>query len=67
MSEHKQEPIKNCPFCGGKAHLYNNFYYTLAYVKCSKCGIKTKEYKGRDWENINLLAIKAWNRRVNNG
>lgn len=64
MSGYKQEPIKNCPFCGGKAHLYNNFYYTLAYVKCSKCGIKTKDYKGRDWENINLLAIKAWNRRV---
>lgn len=67
MFGYKQEPIKNCPFCGGKAHLYNDFYYTLAYVKCSKCGIRTKEYKSRNWEDTNLLAIEAWNRRVNNG
>ena len=67
MFEYKKERIKDCPFCGGKAHLYNDFYYTLAYVKCSKCGIRTKEYKSRNWEDTNLLAIEAWNRRVDNG
>ena len=64
MFGYEQESIKNCPFCGGKAHLYNDFYYTYAYVKCSKCGIRTKEYRSNNWEDTNWLAIEAWNRRV---
>lgn len=67
MFEYEKVKIKDCLFCGGKAHLYNNFCYTHAYVKCSRCGVRTKDYKCRDWEDTNLLAIEAWNRRVNNG
>ena len=70
MFGYEQESIKNCPFCGGKAHLYNNAFHviihTYAYVKCSRCGTRTKQYKGINWEDTNWLAIEAWNRRVNN-
>ena len=48
MFEYEKVKIKDCPFCGGKAHLYNNFCYTHAYVKCSRCGVRTKEYKSKN-------------------
>ena len=52
--------IKSCPFCGGRAEVYEDEYdnTTLYMVACADCGITTSGY---DYEED---AIKDWNRRV---
>lgn len=61
------EPLKPCPFCGGKARLHEFEYdeTPLAAIDCASCGGGTLEYfddrgsgaSGRE------RAIAAWNRR----
>ena len=51
--------IKKCPFCGGKAGLYQD-YMGFWHVQCDNCGIGTTK------NDIKELAVKSWNRRVEN-
>lgn len=52
--------IKRCPFCGGKAGLYED-YSNWWLVQCNSCGASTLKKKyGKE-------AISDWNRRVDNG
>ena len=53
----------HCPFCGGEPQLdYHELLFSSIpadfFVKCTKCGIHTKDYA--DQKN----AIEVWNRRV---
>lgn len=65
----KNEELKPCPFCGGKAELYESEAYNLKtenmengirwFVMCGRCTALTcAALKGK--------AIEAWNRRANN-
>ena len=51
------EGLKSCPFCGGKAEIFegNGFW-----VGCENSCVETAAYKFRD------DAIEVWNRRANN-
>lgn len=61
----KDIELKPCPFCGGKAVLLSNIFFSAsAEVKCKKCGVRTMVYKGGDYSDVVLLASQAWNRRV---
>lgn len=58
--------LKPCPFCGGKARLI--YVSQMSAVKCQKCKVLGKVFpdyyeQGDGKEN----AIKAWNRRADNG
>lgn len=55
----KEIELKPCPFCGGEAHVYQDYtgHYT---VQCDKCGIGTLSY------NNKKTAKRQWNRRVRN-
>ena len=57
--------LKPCPFCGGMARavIYHNREYTRIshYVKCELCDVHTPNYVQRE------IAIKAWNRRAEDG
>lgn len=53
--------LKPCPFCGGKAKLVENIYYTDTWsVMCTNCYSESDRHH-HDWN-----AIQAWNRRENN-
>ena len=64
------EPLKNCPFCGGKAFICEE--KELAYegqkeqqtylVYCTNCRATLLK-----WWTTEEEAIKAWNRRTNDG
>lgn len=60
--------LKACPFCGGRAKIYDNAYHvfvnTYVQIRCTKCGVRTMEYRGQDWDDTHMLAIEAWNRRA---
>ena len=60
--------LKPCPFCGGKAVIRNNAFRVLVHARvdiwCKRCGVRTMEYKGIDWDDTHRLAIEAWNRRA---
>lgn len=54
--------LKPCPFCGGEAFLEEEKIcdeMSFWFVICMKCG-------GSKFSDKNL-AVKAWNRRVQNG
>ena len=55
----KDIELKPCPFCGGKAHIYQNYngYYV---AQCDKCGIGTLLCSDEK------TAKRRWNRRTNN-
>ena len=48
--------LLHCPFCGGKASLYED-YTGYWLVQCDSCGISTLKTKSRK------SAILNWNRR----
>ena len=52
------EKLKPCPFCGGEAAVSYSIVKKY-FITCLKCYASTKL---KDTEG---LAIKAWNRRVN--
>ena len=48
--------IRQCPFCGGKAGLYED-YMSWWLVQCNECGVSTlRRPHAED-------AISSWNRR----
>jgi Lar family restriction alleviation protein len=57
------EPLKPCPFCGGKATFYDYQYKSpppdLYWVACNECGVDT-----HDGSDSQEAAIAAWNRRT---
>lgn len=55
------EELKPCPFCGGKAELYEDHYqYTdhSAWIRCTNCFIHTQTLFGKN------EVIQQWNTRV---
>ena len=52
-----KQHIRRCPFCGGKASLYED-YSSWWHVQCDNCGATT--LKRRSGEE----AILHWNKRV---
>lgn len=52
--------LKPCPFCGGEARV-KSFPHNYA-VYCEICGATTQKYAP-----TKEMAIKAWNRRTDNG
>lgn len=65
--------LKPCPFCGGDAIIDTatrpdgGCHYTVKYVKCQRCGAKTKEkicngYYGEDCSDKEIAEL--WNRRM---
>ena len=58
------ENLKPCPFCGGEAELVienHREYPSTYYVACKSRCLRQYSY------NVKGMAIKAWNRRENNG
>ncbi len=56
-----------CPFCGDGAslvHDYQTGWHDVAYVICTKCGIKTQSYNFDYVKKSVQIAVKQWNRRV---
>ena len=57
--------LKPCPFCGYKGvEIFaddNEYLYYRYFSQCQKCGASAK--RGHTKED----AVKAWNRRVNDG
>ena len=67
--------LKNCPHCGGMAHLEQNFtrktHNYIVYVKCDICGAQGKVYSSEEapaeteWQNEACnAAAAAWNLRT---
>ena len=60
--------LKPCPFCGGKAVLDHSSGLTLSlsmsYIRCNKCGAKTRMFAISTAESSDRQAAEAWNRRV---
>jgi len=55
------EPLKECPFCGGKAALeINDDHASKIFIYCKECGISTDTYIWTDKDD----AVTAWNRRA---
>lgn len=63
--------LKNCPFCGGKAHLKPQSICSGS-IFCEQCHFETAKY----WDNMCShepekkwydKVAEAWNRRTNNG
>lgn len=52
------DKLKPCPFCGGKADIYEDNCYSQFYVQCGVCGCSTV----LDCCEENVVA--AWNMRV---
>ncbi len=50
--------LKPCPFCGGKAKLFEDKDYQIYSVTCTECDAGTNAY------GIRQDAIEAWNGRV---
>lgn len=66
--------LKPCPFCGGEPKLVfeeRSFDYApdLNFVRCTECGSRGKVYHSNliDEAGSGYSAIKAWNRRANDG
>jgi Lar family restriction alleviation protein len=52
------EPLKPCPFCGGKAYAYErNEALEIGNVICSNCGVNMEGDDETD-------AVRLWNRRA---
>lgn len=67
--------LKPCPFCGGNPYLFKDNFGKYG-VACEKCnlwlGIKVENgvpLCDEWWEIFNTKkeAVRAWNRRANNG
>lgn len=67
----KMDEVKPCPFCGGKALADCNYgkHGFFVFVSCQVCGARSKCFAASNlkpnefWEQ----AIKAWNRRTDDG
>lgn len=55
--------LKPCPFCGSKeVRMRFDSVFESYYVACKKCGADVHQFYGLKDE-----AVKAWNRRTENG
>lgn len=52
------DKLKSCPFCGGKAEIYEYGLFPKFYVCCEDCGCYTAPHWCEEY------SIEAWNRRV---
>lgn len=52
------EQLKNCPFCGGEAHIEFSYVWWGYFVSCTVCGATQENYDKEE------EAIEAWNRRA---
>ena len=68
--------LKLCPFCGGKAKIIHGRPFEqkkgkrMAFVRCKTCKVKTQTYiqlPYMSWEDVDRLAIEAWEMRAGNG
>jgi len=64
--------LRPCPYCGSKnvkPHVTpgdDGYYPASAYIECKDCGLRGREYDGKDSADLEgafLLAMVAWNRR----
>lgn len=63
-----ENDLKPCPFCGGEARTgYAINDYNRWGVECTKCGAVVEVATWLGVFDIEENAIKAWNRRANNG
>ena len=67
-----QRHLRECPNCHGKKvlpvvkHGDWGYYPASAYIECEDCGLKSKEFEGKDDSDESgalRKAILAWNRR----
>jgi len=60
------DELKPCPFCGGSAVYIAKNYLGQHYVRCPDCGAVVW---GSDTDETitEKEAVKAWNRRADNG
>ena len=56
LSSSCEEPIKNCPCCGGDAGLLTG--KVGVFVRCSACGLRTDEFPDA------MEACRKWNARI---
>lgn len=60
--------LKPCPFCGGEAKTgYAIYDYSRWGVSCQKCGAVVEVATWLGVPDTEQEAIKAWNRRYDNG
>lgn len=52
------EILEPCPFCGGKAKLWDLTQVPESWVECTECGART-----RFFSNSEEAAVSAWNDR----
>ena len=55
--------LKPCPFCGGEAEFIDNGYFCDVSCKDTDC----RGYADSLTNKTKKEAIKAWNRRINDG
>ncbi|MCC8064933.1 MAG: Lar family restriction alleviation protein [Clostridiales bacterium] len=68
------EPLKRCPFCGGKASIMlnvNELTPATIYVECEACGCRSPGYEPtevnsvlRDIGEAVSWAVRGWNLRA---
>ena len=65
----KQEELKPCPFCGEKAEVSSGRFdgKDTSYVMCTRCGSRGEFFFVSSRYASAEKAIKAWNRRVQDG
>lgn len=77
----KEKELKPCPFCGGKAFLKDGKPETFgtfeALVICKNCSASvvgvsrinfaTHRFEKNGYDTAQKQAVKAWNRRSDNG
>lgn len=57
------DKLKPCPFCGGRVKMINGMLGTIMFI-CEKCGADVMFF---GVEQDKDKAVKAWNRRTDNG
>lgn len=56
-----------CPCCGSKAEMQwgrPDLSVWIAYVKCTNCGMSTRNCYGKNDKEAAKGAVEAWNARV---
>ena len=61
----KKTELKTCPFCGTDVRRVIGFM-GVNFFKCNECGA-TVSFDDEYYNNHKNEAVKAWNRRVDNG
>ena len=59
-ADKRSDELRNCPFCGSKAHLIVLDHYREFYVTCGRQNCVEQKHCYKSMKS----AIEAWNRRV---